>query len=148
MSSRINPFYELERVFDRLNRQVQDASWWRDEGEDSWFGEHEMALDILDEGDEFVITVDVPGYDRNEIDVRVSDRTLWIEAERREEAEEGDDKYLRRERRRVSQSRSIPLPSDVTAEGVTARLKNGILTITVPKAEPTEEARRIEIESD
>lgn len=149
MSSRTNPFYELNRLIDKLNRQLEDASpWWGDVASESQFGGDGFALDLLEEPDEFVVTVDVPGYDRNEIDVRVTDQTLWIEAEHEEKSEEGDETFLRRERRRQSQSRSIRLPAEVDAEGVTARLKNGVLTVTVPKAMPADEVRHIEIESD
>lgn len=150
MSARDNPFDELERMFERLSRQFEGAGrWWEGEPLEDWrSGFDQLPVDLVDQGDEFVVTVDVPGYDRNEIDVRVSDRTLRIEADKREEVEEREDEFIRRERRHRGLSRSIQLPDEVEPDGVTARLKNGILTITVPKAEPTEESRTIEIDSE
>lgn len=149
MSSRTNPFEELERMMDRLNRQFEDAGWWWGEGPTrETAGGEEFAVDVLEEPDAIVVTVDVPGFDRDEIDVRVADRTLQIEAKQGEEVEEGDELYLRRERRQRTQRRSIRLPTEVDADGTEAKLKNGVLTVTIPKAEPAEEIRQVEIESE
>jgi HSP20 family protein len=149
MSSRSNPFEDLDRMFDRMSRQFEDAA--RRWGEEDWglFGAGgDLAVDMVDRDDEFVVTVDVPGFDRNEIDLRVADQTLWIEGEHREEAEEADETYLRRERRHEKMRRSIRLPAPVTPSEVTAKLRNGILTITVPKAEPVSESQKVEIEGE
>ena len=147
MSSRRNPFEELERMFDRLSREFEEAtSQW---GERDWelFGTgREAAVDLVDEDDRFVVTIDVPGFERDEIDLRVAEGTLWIECERSSAEEEEGETYLRRERRRASMRRSVRLPAPVEPDEVTAKLKNGILTVTVPKAEPASESRRIEIE--
>jgi HSP20 family protein len=149
MTSRTNPFSELERLFDQWNRQLEEsADWWDAESVRPMLRSDEFALDVLEEPDHLTVTVDVPGYDRDELDVRVADRTLWIEAEHREEEAERDENYLRRERRRKSDRRQLKLPTAVDADAVTANLKNGVLTITIPKAEPEADAHEIEIESE
>ena len=134
-------------MFDRMSRQFEEAtSQW---GESDWelFGSRgEAAIDVLDEADAFVVTVDVPGFERDDIDLRVADQTLWIDCEKAEAEAEGDETYLRRERRHASMRRSVRLPAPVKPEEVTAKLKNGILTVTVPKAEPASGSRKIEIE--
>ena len=148
MSSRI-PFDDLERMFDRMSQQFESAA--RRWGEEDWdvFGVgRDLAIDLVDSDDAFVVTVDVPGFDRNEIDLRVSDQTLWLEGERKEATEEGTENYLRHERRQRTIRRSIRLPAPVNPSEVTATLRNGILTITVPKAEPASESRHVEIESE
>lgn len=150
MSTRSNPLEELERFFERMSHQF-DASprMWDPSGPlGRWASEFgSAAVDLVDRGDEFVATVDMPGFGREEIEIKVMDRTLRIEAEREEvlDEEEEDGQYLRHERRQESVDRSIRLPDGVDAENVSARMKNGVLTITLPKLE-MDEAREIEIE--
>jgi HSP20 family protein len=138
MSSRSNPFGEIERFFERMGRNFEDpAREW------GWGGFEAMSLDIVEKDGEFVVTADLPGFEREEVSVRVNDHTLHVEAEHGEtEDSEGD--YIRRERRHRSSHRTVRLPGDVDAESVEARMRNGVLTITLPKAEKAE-AKRIEI---
>lgn len=136
-------------MFDRMSRQFEEAA--RRWGEEDWGllpARGDLAVDLVDHDEEFVVTIDVPGFDRNEIDLRVSDGTLWIEGEHREAQEEEEEKYVRRERRHETMRRSIRLPVAVNPSEVTAKLRNGILTITVPKAEPTSESKQVEIEAE
>jgi HSP20 family protein len=151
VSSR-NPFEEIERLFERLSRQFEDAT--RDPESDGPFAEwrsgiESMAVDLVERDDEFVATVDLPGFDREEVDVQVTDHTLTVEAEHEEATEESDEReegrYLRHERRRESTRRSIRLPDAVDTGAVTARMNNGVLTVTLPKVE-AETGRSIEIE--
>jgi HSP20 family protein len=147
MSSRSNPFEEIEQFFERMSRQFDERSEpWGDDGPSARLGESEgMAVDLVEHDDEFVVTVDVPGFDKDEVDVRVTDHTLHVGAEHDESVDESDERYLRRERRHESMRRSIRLPEEVDTESVNARLNNGVLTATVPKLEVTE-ARTIEVQ--
>jgi HSP20 family protein len=145
MGRRDNPFDELERLFDRMSRQFEGTTEWSDE--DAWqAGGSDFAIDLVDEDDAFVVTVDVPGFDRNELDVRIDDQTLRIEAERREETDEREEDYVRHERRHESRSRAVRFPTAIDPESISATLRNGVLTVTVPKAQPAERARAVEIE--
>lgn len=148
MSQRSNPFEEIERFFNRMSRQFDEASsrWESERPFGQWSSAFEsMSIDLVDHDDEFVVTVDLPGFERDDVDLRVTDSTLAIEAEREEEIEEGEEHYLRRERRRESAERKIQLPEEVDAEAVTAEMQNGVLTITLPKLESAE-AHTIEIQ--
>lgn len=147
MSSQRNPFESLEEMFDRMSRQFQTAarSWDTGEAFDFTFGES-MALDLIDETDSYIVHVDVPGYTRDEIDVRVTDHTLKIEAEHEVESETEEANYLRREREHRRMRRSLRLPDTVDADGVSASMSDGVLTITIPKTEPTPEGEHVEIE--
>lgn len=148
MSARNNPFEEIERLFDRLSRQFDEASRkWEFEGPTEWWATkfEPMAVDLVEHDDEFVVTVDLPGFERDEVDIKVTDQTLRIDAEHGETTEEEEAQYIRHERRHESARRTIRLPDQVDAENVKAQMKNGVLTITLPRLEP-EKARKIEIE--
>ncbi|WP_254829960.1 Hsp20/alpha crystallin family protein [Haloglomus salinum] len=147
MSSRPNPFREVERLFETMGRQFDDAAhMFEGEGPLGRFAElDEMAIDLVERDDEFVVTVDLPGFERDDIEVTVTDHTLRIEAEHEAETEEEDDSYLRRERRHQSASRSVRLPGEVDRDAVAGTMKNGVLTVTLPKAE-AEDAHTIDIE--
>ncbi len=148
MTPRSNPFDEIERLFENMSRQFDNASWsWGDREPFARLstGIETMAIDVVDHDDEFVVTVDLPGFDRDDVDVRVMDHRLTIEADHDQETEEGDETYLRQERSHRELTRTITLPDAVDEDAVTARMTNGVLTVTCPKVE-VEEAHEIEIE--
>lgn len=148
MSQRTNPFEEIERLFDRMSRQFEEAqqSWETESPLSRWSKAfEEMSIDVVEHDDEFVVTVDLPGFERDDVDITVTNHTLRINAQREADTTEEGERFLRRERRHESASRSIELPGDVDVEAVTATMQNGVLTITLPKIEG-ESAQRIEIE--
>jgi HSP20 family protein len=150
MSARKNPFEEMERLFERMSRQFDQASrMWESSGPlAEWSSDGEsMELDLIERDEEFVVTVDLPGFERDGVEIEVTDHTLRIAAQREAEHEVGDEQYLRHERRHESVERSIRLPDEVDKERVDARMRNGVLTVTLPKIEG-EQARRIEIEGE
>ncbi|NKE36999.1 Hsp20/alpha crystallin family protein [Natronococcus sp. JC468] len=150
MASRRNPFDHLEELFDRLNRQFEEAarSWEGETGPGERFGPGAGAtnLDLADRDDEFVVTVDVPGYESADLESRLSGETLFVNGEREREATDERDDYLRRERELESFSRRVTLPGPVDADGIEATVNNGVLTIRLPKLEPGEGSRAIDIE--
>jgi HSP20 family protein len=148
MPTRSTPFDELERLFDRMSRQFEDTSeMWETEDPFAMWARavSSMAVDLVERDEEFVATVDLPGFERDDVEVEVTDHVLHIEADHEDHHEGMAEEYIRRERRHESASRSIRLPADVDVEGVEARMHNGVLTITLPKLE-TEAAHQIEIE--
>jgi HSP20 family protein len=81
--------------------------------------------------------VDVPGVKRDEIKLNASANSLEISAQHKEEGEEKKKNYVRKERSEVSYYRVLPLPEKVVSDKTQARLVDGILNITIPKAVPT-----------
>ncbi|MDG5818141.1 Hsp20/alpha crystallin family protein [Natronococcus sp. A-GB7] len=149
MAGRRNPFDNLEELFDRLNRQFEEATrtWESEQGEGFPFGAGTTTLDLADHDDEFVVTVDVPGYESEDLDSRLSGETLYISGEREHgTTDERDDSYLRRERELESFSRQLTLPEPVDADGIEARVNNGVLTIRLLKLEPGEGSHAIDID--
>ena len=102
-----------------------------------------LTLDIEERGDDFVITTPIPGMKPENVEISVRGDTLRIRAERRDERrEEGDGKrWLLREQHFGAFERTVTLPSAVKADQANAEFTDGILTITLPKAEETKQQR-------
>ena len=155
MPERDNPFAAFQELFERMTHQFEDAArtWdmtgmWR-EGETPGRSRTDTAgIDLADRGEEYVVTMDVPGYESDDIDCRLVGETVHVSGERERDTEEAgaQGRYLRRERRHRSFDRSVRLPQPVDGESVTATVNNGVLTVTLPKIDPDAEQQRIEIE--
>lgn len=151
MADRPNPFEGIEALLDRLNQQFETATrTWESGLEDrsklEFSTDAGTSLDLADEGDEFVVVVDVPGYETDDVDLRLSSDRLSITGEREEAVEEGEEQFIRHERKQQSFSRQLRLPEPVVADDVSATLNNGVLTVRLPKREPGSESRSIDIE--
>ena len=93
-------------------------------------------VDIKEKKKKYEITADLPGVDKDYLSVNLEDCVLTIEASTNEEkTEEEDGKVIRKERRSGKFMRSFNLGLDVKEADVSARFKDGVLTLTVPKAE-------------
>lgn len=105
-----------------------------------------LNIDIKDEDDKYVIVADVPGIKKEEIKVDIDRDVLTISVERKEEVNEENNNYLRRERRAYNLQRCFRL-DNVKADEINAKLEEGILTLTLPKAEVNQKhPRSIEIQ--
>ena len=98
----------------------------------------QTSCDVIDEGNQFRVKMDVPGIKKNEVKLNVTDNSLEISAEHKEASEEKKKNYLRKERSQVSYYRSLPLSEKIIASKVMAKLTDGVLDITMPKSKPTE----------
>jgi len=102
------------------------------------------AVDIKEEDERFVLKADVPGVDPKDIDVTMDDGVLTIKGERRHESEEDANGYKRVERSYGSFYRRFSLPDTANAEAVSAKGKDGVLEIVIPKQEKAQ-PRRISV---
>lgn len=132
MAGRSNPFRELDELIERMNRQFGELSRTF-EGEQML---SDVSADVADQGDQLVVTVDLPGFSQDDIDLRVDQEALTIGAEYEAEDSEETAQYHRQERRRESVRRQIPLPEAVDAQDASATYNNGVLTVTLPKLDP------------
>lgn len=104
-------------------------------------------VDVLDEGDKYVIEAELPGVKKDEVSIEVGEDAITIEAKREEEIEEKKEGYVRRERERMSFYRRIPIPDNADSSKASAKLENGLLRITLPKVEEAEEGgRKLEVQ--
>ena len=96
-----------------------------------------LALDVKETLDSFMVTASVPGVPPSDIDITILGDTLRIRGQRKEVVEETGEgnRWLLRERRFGAFERTVSLPSVVDSEGSSADFNNGVLTITLPKAD-------------
>ena len=109
-----------------------------------------MKTDIREEGDNYELAVDLPGFDKEEMKLHLKDGYLTIEASRTENKDEKDEKgrYLRKERYSGSCSRTFFVGKGMTQEDIHAKYENGVLKVTFPKEvkKEVEEKKYIAIE--
>ena len=94
------------------------------------------AINVAETKDAFIYRAEVPGLGEGDVVVQLEDDALLLRGERKSEVPEGYEVHLR-ERAPIAFARKLPLPGRVDAEGITASLKNGVLTVTLPKAKDT-----------
>lgn len=152
MTRENTPLNILERQFEHLQHQLEEMmDMWDGDQLDrprTGFGRARIGVDLVDRGEEFVLHADIPGYEREEIDVRVADDTLHISASHEDDHVEADEgHYIKSERRHKSMSRKVRLPEPVDESDVEGMYHNGVLTVTLPKREPSEsDSKQIEIQ--
>ncbi len=141
VASRWDPFDDMKRMQERLN------SMFGEEGRAKMMDTDTLSplVDIKEKDNDIVVTTDIPGVDKKDVDIDIRDNTVWISANTHKESEEEKEGYLMRERTYSRFARAFSLPSAVKEDEASAKLEDGVLTITMPKAE-IEEKRRIMIE--
>jgi HSP20 family protein len=120
--TRWDPLRDLLALQEQLERfSAQDAAGWT------------PPVDIFETADAFVVTAELPGLQRSDIDVRYHDGQLALQGTRRT-PDVPCERYHRVERGHGGFFRRFSLPTAVDASGIVADLKDGVLTVTVPKA--------------
>jgi HSP20 family protein len=123
-----------------FGRRERDLFRELDNLEKNFFGDfggrlHAVRTDIIDKGDKFVLSAELPGFEKSDIKIDINKDTLTIRAERNNENEEKTDTYVRRERRYGSYERSFDL-TNIKSDEIAAKYENGILYVDLPKVEP------------
>ena len=104
-------------------------------------------IDIEDHGNMVVIKAELPGISEEDIDIEVMDNVMTISGEKKAETEGENKGYYYKESHTGSFSRSFTLPSEVVADKAIADMKNGVLTISVPKVAP-KQAKKITLKKN
>lgn len=149
-------FADMEREMESLMKSFGMASPLTrfGGGLDEMTKELNLAVDVKDEKDRYVIHADVPGMRKEDVKISLSPdhRVLTISGERKyEERQEGEGGIIRMERSMGSFSRSFGLPEHVDAHNIKAKMKNGVLEMSLPKTskdEPEEKTINIEFEEE
>ena len=115
--------------FEEMQKNFFDAPFFADDSLAAF------GTDITDEGDSYQLTADLPGFQKEDVSVKVNDNVVTIQAERHNDIEDSEkkDKYLRQERSYGLYKRSFTMSSDVDRTKISAKYDNGILTVTLPK---------------
>ncbi len=131
----MKPFGNFWSMDDRMNRPAENASYREDENESveqsTWY----PPTDIYETKDEFVFKLEVPGLAKDDVKIELNNSTLSITGERKEDKDVNKEDYHRMESYSGKFCRSFALPKNIDSKKVSARIKDGILELRVPKAE-------------
>lgn len=131
---------DMERSIDNLRKDVEKA--FTSFPSISIPKMSHTSCDVIDEGNQFRIKMDVPGVKKSDVNLNVTDNSIEVSAEHKAESEEKKKNYLRKERSQVSYYRSLPLSEKIISDKVSAKLIDGVLDITLPKSKPTEKQKK------
>ncbi len=132
------PFRRMQREFEELARELGSAFG---AGEDAF-----PAINVADHGETLTAEVELPGMKLDDIDVSVERSYLTIKGQRKFETKKDDAVWHRRERRETQFARTIELPCDVEADKAEATLRDGVLTVRLPKTAAAQ-TRRISVKA-
>ena len=142
------PMLRRTRLVSRPNRDLFDW-FFEDLGLPGLLSEEttiEPAFDLSETEKELIVKAEVPGMDKKDININLSDGLLTITGEKKHEKKEDSENYHHVERRYGKFSRTLRLPVEVEAGKVDATYKDGVLNITLPKSEPVK-PKKIEVKS-
>ncbi|MBI4288890.1 MAG: Hsp20/alpha crystallin family protein [Chloroflexi bacterium] len=134
---RWDPIREMAEMNERMSRLMEGGfprheHFWKLWGADGGLG---PAIDMYQTRDAVVVTASLPGVKPGEVDISVTGDTLTIKGETRAEKEVKEGDYYVQERRYGGFSRSVGLPLPVMTDKAEAVFEDGVLTVTIPKAE-------------
>lgn len=134
--SRTNGWNEVDREFDRL------MNWAFGNTLSAEGGPPAPAMDFVEEPDHYKVTLDLPGFSKEELEVTILDGVLTVKGERKSENEEKKEgKVVRQERFRGSVARSMKLAKKVDSSKIEASYRNGVLELQIPFAAEAQPVR-------
>ncbi len=122
-----DPFKDLNDKMSKMFENMMDQSF------NTYFAQ--LPVDIRETDEEIIAEADMPGVDKDNIKVKVKDRTLHIAAQGNREVKEEGKNYVRHERSSKSYSRTVDLPEPVKSESAKAKYENGVLRVEMEKKE-------------
>ena len=106
-----------------------------------------LRADLIEREGDYQVHVDLPGYDKSDVELTVANGALHIKAERKQSHEEKTEYSHKIERSYGSSQRSIPLPDNALTDSAEANFENGVLTVQFTKRPALEAARKLEIKA-
>jgi len=134
---------EFDELFEQFRKEMNSLMFPFDVYEES----HLPTTNIHDDGKNIIIEAEMPGLSKEDVSIELTDKYIEIKGEKKVDKEEKDEKkkYIRKERSFTSYQRRFPLPEKIKTEEVKAAMKDGVLRITLPKAEPKQEPETIKV---
>jgi HSP20 family protein len=142
---RWTPFRDLMSIQDEMNRLFED--FFHRPAQAGEVGAWAPVMDVSESDDKLTVRMDLPGVSKEDVSIQIVGNSLQVKGEKKQEKEVKEENYHRIERTYGSFYRSVELPTRVVAENITARFKDGVLTIELPKAEEVK-PHAIEIKSE
>lgn len=131
---RWDPFREMTSLREAMNRLFED-SFGRSRSALAPFEEMALAMDVKETNDDVIVKTSVPGVKPDDIDISLTGDTLSIRGEFKAEQKKEGETFLRQERAYGKFERTLSLPTMIVADKAKAEFDNGVLTLTLPKAE-------------
>ncbi len=141
---------DFDRIFERFRSDFEDLLWPSERLLDRAYSmlpmmrEEWPSIDLEDKGKEFLLTAEMPGLKKENVDIEVEDQAVDMRGMATRKQDEKTDKYVRKERTAQSFHRRIELPEEIVTENVTANMTDGILELILPK-KYTKEKRKVKI---
>ncbi len=132
---RWEPFREMMSLRDAMDKLFEDSFVRPSRLLWPVLGRGELPIDMYQTDNDVVVKTSIPGLKPEEVDISITGDTLTIKGEHKEEKEAKEQDYFCKELRYGAFSRSVAIPVPVKAEKAEATFENGMLTITLPKAE-------------
>ena len=129
-----DPAGELDRIRREIDEMFAPATngFFSDGLFDRGFS---PALDVVENDDGFLVSIDLPGVDRKDLEISVADNVLTVKGEKKDMLEDKDGKVFRKESWEGSFHRTLSLPHGVDANKIDAKMHDGVLEISLPKRE-------------
>jgi HSP20 family protein len=138
MLTRWDPFQEMLNLRRTVDRLFDNASPDHEWAQPALWG---LAVDMVENKDDFIIKASIPGINPEDLDISYSDDTLTIKGAVKSDNEVKENQYHLRERRYGSFARSITLPTKIKGDAIEALYQNGVVTLRLPKAEEVKPKR-------
>ncbi len=142
---RYEPLNLLNQLQREVNRLFDTSRFGDEEAGNLLASDWAPAVDIKEENERFIIHADLPGVDVKDIEITMEKGVLTLKGQRVAESKEETEKYKRVERVRGTFLRRFSLPDAVQADKITAKCKDGVLELVVPKGEAAQ-PRKISVE--
>jgi HSP20 family protein len=126
-----DPMSEIVGLRDTMNRLFESSFLRSSEGTAMF----QPPMDVVEGENEITVTLDVPGFKSEDVEVNVTEDLLTIRGKMSEDREEAKRRYHLRERRYSEFGRSLAIPNKIKPDRATATFRNGVLTVTLPKTE-------------
>lgn len=143
---------EIDRLFDDAFRgfpSIGRSPFWDQMTNDDFLPAFRANVNVASDDKHYTITLEAPGMEQKDLSIELKDRALFIKGNKQQEEEEKDKHYYRVERHYGSFERVLAIPDDANADEISATMKNGVLTVSIPRKErPKSDVKQIEIGSE
>jgi HSP20 family protein len=137
---------DMDQLFDQFRTNIDDLFWRPHNIFPRTIDEQQTPMmDVADLGNKYEMKVEIPGISKENINIDVSPTGIEISAKQETSQDEKNKSWLRRERSSMSYYRSVEFPDKIKPDTVEAEFKDGVLTLSLPKVEPTSEFKSTKV---